>query len=227
MMLPLSYEKCRALMLNILFDLDGTLIDSKKGITRSIQYSLRRLNRHVPSSNELEWCIGPSLRYIFSKLLDSSDIFLIDRAITYYRDRYSIKGKFENSVYPDIIKILEFLSEAGKKIFLATAKPAIYAHDILVNHYLIDFFNGVYGAELDGQRSDKGELIAFIMKSEGLNPGQSIMIGDSISDIIGGKQNNIATAGVCYGYEKRENLIGAGAEFIVQSPLEILKILKL
>ena len=71
----------------IFFDLDGTLIDPKIGITRSLQYALRRLKRRVPHEDELTWCIGPPLRSSLVKIL--GDNSLADKAVSLYRERFS------------------------------------------------------------------------------------------------------------------------------------------
>src|SRR3954469_22301077 len=90
----------RGNMVTIYFDLDGTLTDPKPGITRSIQYALRRLDRAVPSEEELTWCIGPPLHASLKTLLGTDD--LADKALSLYRERFSDIGLFENAVYPGI-----------------------------------------------------------------------------------------------------------------------------
>src|ERR1700755_3350612 len=84
---------------NIYFDLDGTLTDPKPGITRSIQYALKKLDREVPSEDEVTWCIGPPLRASFAKLL--GDDSLADRGLALYRERFADVRLYENAVYPD------------------------------------------------------------------------------------------------------------------------------
>jgi phosphoglycolate phosphatase len=114
---------------NIYFDLDGTLTDPKPGITRSIQYALRKLGREVPSEDELTWCIGPPLRASFATLL--GDDSLADRALALYRERFAEIGLYENAVYPDIEHVLAGLARPGRRLFVATSKPAVYAKRIV------------------------------------------------------------------------------------------------
>src|SRR6201991_558768 len=110
---------------NIYFDLDGTLTDPKPGITRSIQYALRNLDRPVPSQDELTWCIGPPLRASFIALLGGEDH--ADRAVELYRERFGDVGLFENSIYPDIEAVLAALGETRLRLFVATSKPHVFA----------------------------------------------------------------------------------------------------
>jgi len=202
---------------NVFFDLDGTLTDPKDGITRCIQFALSRLGREAPSNDELLWCIGPPLKRSFSRLLESDDNGLMDIALQYYRERFSEIGIYENSVYPEVATALQRIYAGGFRIFLATSKPTVFAIRILEHFDLTQFFHGIYGSELDGRLSDKADLVAHILKTEGLNPQVSLMVGDRYHDIIGGKKNGVATAAVMYGYGSREEIEGASPDFIFHS----------
>src|ERR1700746_1730610 len=105
---------------NIYFAPDGTLTAPKPGITRSIQYALKKLDRAVPTEDELTWCIGPPLRASFATLLGD--------------DIEADLGLYENAVYPDIEHVLTELARPGRRLFVATSKPAIYAKRI-VEHF--------------------------------------------------------------------------------------------
>src|SRR6202171_6363091 len=94
-------QRTLARMTTIYFDLDGTLTDPKIGITRSIQYALGKLDHPaIPTEDELTWCIGPPLRGSFAKLLGSDNS--ADLAVSYYRERFSDIGIYENGVYDGI-----------------------------------------------------------------------------------------------------------------------------
>src|ERR1700747_2548099 len=105
----------------IFFDLDGTLTDPKPGITGSIQYALQKLDRAVPTQDELTWCIGPPLRASFVALLGGEE--QADRAVELYRERFGDVGLFENAVYPDIEAVLASLSKTGLRLFVRTRTP--------------------------------------------------------------------------------------------------------
>lgn len=205
----------------VLFDLDGTLTDPKLGITRCIQYALSELGYKPPDANELHWCIGPPLKSSFSQLLQTSDDTLIQEAISLYRSRFSTIGLFENSLYPQIPETLKIIRAAGYQTFVATSKPQIYATRIIEYFDLAPLFDGVYGSELDGNRSVKGDLISYILEQESLLPSTVVMVGDRSHDIIGAKKNNIASIGVTYGYGSREELETHKADLIADCPDEI------
>ncbi|MEI3651248.1 MAG: HAD family hydrolase [Dolichospermum lemmermannii FEM_B0920] len=211
----------------VLFDLDGTLTDPKPGITRCIQYALSELGYKPPDANELLWCIGPPLKSSFSQLLQTSDDTLLEEAILLYRSRFSRIGLFENSLYPQIPETLKIIRAAGYQTFVATSKPQIYATRIIEYFDLAPFFDGVYGSELDGNRSVKGDLISYIIEREILLPSTVVMVGDRLHDIIGAKKNNIAAIGVTYGYGIREELETHKADLIADCPDEIPTLLPL
>src|ERR1700677_949710 len=108
----------------VYFDLDGTLIDPKIGITRSIRYALTKLDQAAPAEDELKWCIGPPLLASFRTMLGRDD--LADRAGTLYRERFGDIGIYENSVYPGVVAILSSLRASGCPLFVATSKPVVY-----------------------------------------------------------------------------------------------------
>lgn len=200
----------------IFFDLDGTLTDPKPGITGSIQYALRKLDRPVPSQDELTWCIGPPLRASFAVLLGGEE--LADRAVELYRERFGDVGLFENAVYPDIEHMLAELRQAPRRMFVATSKPHVFATRIVAHFGLSGYFDHVFGSELDGTRVNKADLLAYALEQTGVDPAQALMIGDRSHDVIGAKKNGIRAVGVTYGYGTAAELIEAGASHLCASP---------
>lgn len=207
-------------MTTIYFDLDGTLTDPKPGITRSIQYALRKLDRPVPSEDELVWCIGPPLRASLAKLLDGDE--LADTALSLYRERFGDIGIFENEVYPGIEDTLSVLARANRRLFVATSKPVVYAERIIDHFKLAHYFERVFGSELDGTRSDKTELLGYGLREARVDPLQAIMIGDRSHDMIGARNNAMTAVGVLYGYGSKEELLGAGAHHVCATPQGLL-----
>jgi len=175
----------------------------------------------------LLWCIGPPLKSSFSQLLQTADDTLLEEASLLYRSRFSTIGLFENSLYPQIPETLKIIRAAGYQTFVVTSKPQIYATRIIEYFGLAPLFDGVYGSELDGNRSVKGDLISYILERESLLPSAVVMVGDRLYDIIGAKKNNIAAIGVTYGYGTYQELRTIGADFIAHSTDEIPTLLPL
>jgi phosphoglycolate phosphatase len=205
----------------IFFDLDGTLTDPKLGITRSIQYALQRLDHPtIPTADELTWCIGPPLRTSFVQLLGGEHA--ADRAVALYRERFSDIGLYENGVYDGIDEVLTSLGASGHRLFVATSKAHVFADRIIDHFGLRRHFEGVFGAELDGTRVDKSDLLGYALKQASADPARTLMIGDRSHDMIGAKNNGINGIGVLYGYGSRDELLQAGARHVCATPAAIL-----
>jgi len=203
----------------IFFDLDGTLSDPKPGITGSIQYALGKLNLPVPTQDELTWCIGPPLRANFVALLGGEKD--ADRGVELYRERFGTIGLFENALYDGIVPVLAALHASGRRLFVATSKPHVFADRIIDHFKLRNYFTRVFGSELDGTRVDKSDLLRYALDQTGSDPARAIMIGDRKHDVIGAANNGMSTIGAVYGYGGRTELIQAGAKHLVTTPAEI------
>jgi len=207
--------------MHLLFDLDGTLTDPFPGIIKSIQHALVALGHPAPPDNDLRWCIGPPLRQVFARLLDTKDASLIESAVLKYRDRFGTVGLFENDLYPGIETALAELKRSGHTFGVATSKPAVFAVRIIEHFGLKPYFRSIDGSEMDGTRADKTSLIAYILKRDAIAPADTIMIGDREFDMIGARQNGVAALGVLWGYGSRAELEAAGAFACVASPQEL------
>jgi phosphoglycolate phosphatase len=204
----------------VFFDLDGTLTDPKIGITASIQYALAKFDVPVPTQDELTWCIGPPLHANFRALLGCSDSDA-DRAVAFYRERFGEVGLFENNLYAGIEDTLMTVAAPGRRLFVATSKPHVYADRIIDHFGLRRHFERVFGSELDGTRVDKSDLLRYALDETSTDPARAMMIGDRKHDMIGAANNGISTIGVLYGYGSREELTTAGAMHLCAAPAAI------
>ena len=204
--------------MEVLFDLDGTLTDPERGITRCIAHALESVGRQSPPIDLLRRYIGPpSIRGTFAELLETEDECAIDTALACYRDRFVKVGMYENQVYADVPSGLEALRERGHRLWVATSKPEVYARRILEHFGLSSLFHNVYGSELSGERSDKGVLIAHILERERMDPAEVWMIGDRSHDILAGRANSTRTMGVLWGYGSEEELLSAKPDCVADS----------
>jgi phosphoglycolate phosphatase len=209
----------------ILFDLDGTLTDPGIGITNSVAHALAHWNIEVKDRAELYKFIGPPLSDSFMRYYGFTEEDAI-HAIAVYREYFSVKGLYENEVYPGIPELLESLKAQGKTVVLATSKPEKFAVEILRHFGLYDYFDIIAGASMDESRNKKADVIAYAI-SQMKNPDLSrmIMIGDREHDILGAKQIGIDSIGVLYGYGDRAEHEKAGATYIAERVEDILPLL--
>ncbi|ENW32009.1 MULTISPECIES: HAD-IA family hydrolase [Acinetobacter] len=192
---------------NILIDLDGTLTDPKVGITTSARYGLEKIGHPISDEINIDWIIGPPLKASLAKILNvEADHVLAEQALMGYRERFAVKGLYENHVFEGVAETLAELKRRGYRLFLATAKPTVYAKQILEHFDLAQYFTDIHGSELNGDRTNKAELIQYILAQQQLQADQCMMVGDREHDIFGARHNGIETIAVSYGYGSQEEL---------------------
>jgi phosphoglycolate phosphatase len=203
--------------MDILVDLDGTLVDPKPGLIGSIQYALTKVGHPVPPAEELLWMIGPPFRVSFPKLLGSAE--RVEEAIAYYRESYISGAMFDAVVYDGMPEALAALRAAGHRLIVATSKPHYYARPIVQHFGLNVHFHAVHGPELDGTNDHKADLIAHILRHEAVDPAAAIMVGDREYDVTAAGHNGMRAIGVRWGYGSITELAGAAA--LCNAPLEL------
>ena len=142
----------------VLFDLDGTLTDPKEGITKCVQYALKAFGIEEENLDNLECFIGPPLRDSFMQYYGFTPK-QAEKAIEVYRERFRTVGLFENQVYEGIPQLLKACKEAGMFLAIASSKPTIFVKRILEHFALDSYFDVIVGAELDGSREKKEDIV--------------------------------------------------------------------
>ena len=205
----------------VLFDLDGTLTDSKIGITKSVQYALSKFNIQEDNLDNLESFIGPPLSESFQKHYGFEPSQAQD-AVDFYREYFSTSGMYENVVYPGIPDLLADLKSKRKELIVATSKPTVFANQILNTFNLDQYFTSVVGSHLDGTRTSKTEIIAHALSTLGKpQDNRAVMVGDREHDIIGAQGNAIDSIAVTYGYGSLLELQRANPTYLAQAVEEI------
>ena len=209
---------------DILFDLDGTIIDSKTGIANCITTSLSHFGYQAPAHHQLDWCIGPPLHESFRILTGSSNDEHIDEIVSYNRTIYSSVGMFDCIIYDDMLDVIKTLA-ISKNIFIATSKPRLYAEQILAHLKIDQFFNKIYGSEFDGRLEQKTDLLQHIIDQENLNVASCVMVGDRKYDIIGAQAHNMDVIGVKWGFAGPQEFEQYKPSVICNSPKDLLSII--
>ena len=205
----------------ILLDLDGTLIDSRPGIAASCEAALRALGHTPDPSFDVTPLIGPPLPQVISRLLERYGDDRVDAGIAAYRAHYGEVGLHQAAVYPGIVDALRLLS-ARATCFVVTSKRSLYAVRIIGGLGLADRFRGVYGTEPDGSLDDKADLIAAVLRTEGLAARDTVMVGDRSHDMVGARANFVRPVGVLWGYGSRTELEAAGADALLAAPADLV-----
>lgn len=206
----------------ILFDLDGTLTDPYLGITNSIMYALDKLGRDIPPREELLSFIGPPLYDEFRRKFGMDDAEAKE-AVRLYREYYPEKGLYENAVIDGAEQLLAVLKIRGKKVCLATSKPEPYAREILRYFGLMNYFDFVGAAQLDGSVSTKTEVLRYVLKGTGVKAEECLLVGDRMHDIEGAHEVGMKCVGFLAGYGSREELEEHGADHLAETLSDVLK----
>ncbi|SHJ22635.1 phosphoglycolate phosphatase [Parasporobacterium paucivorans DSM 15970] len=228
--IPLEYQiKCEEEPMKyeyLLFDLDGTLTDSGKGITNSVAYALDKFQINVTDKAELNRFVGPPLVDAFMEYYSFS-LEEARLATKYYREYFTRKGMFENTVYDGVEEMLHKLKESGRHLLVATSKPEPFSVKILEYFKLSAFFDVIAGSTLYETRVNKAEVIAYALSSAGITEKEkTVMIGDRKHDIIGARKNGIDSIGVLYGYGCREEFEAENVSYIVETVAKLYELIK-
>ena len=198
----------------ILFDLDGTLLDSGEGVLTCARLALETLGKPLPSPQEMRSFIGPPLLDSFLRFGCSQEE--ARQAIEIYRGRYTTVGKFEAFVYPGMQQLLQQLQAEGCRLYVATSKPENTSVEILEHFGLAPYFRRIAGASADDRRSTKSQVLAYLLE-EAAPLDRPLMVGDTVYDVVGSRAHDIGCVGVSWGYGIVPEMRDAGALAIVDT----------
>ena len=210
----------------VFFDLDGTLTDSGEGIINAAVYALEKYNIEVNDRSELRKFIGPPLQDSFSTDYGFQEDEIED-VIKIFREYYSEKGIFENTIYENIQTVLFELKNRGKKLVVATSKPEVFTKKVLDHFNISSYFDYVSGATLNNEKIKKVDIIRDAICKLGItDKSKVVMIGDRKLDVLGAKENGIDSIGVLWGYGDLLELEKVGPTYIAEKVLDLLEIIK-
>lgn len=203
----------------ILFDLDGTLTDSKEGIVNCLKYAFKKLGDPIPPDEKLLRFIGPPLLASFREFCGYDDQ-TANQALEFYRERYNPVGKFENMPVPGGAELCARLKKRGYVLALASSKPEELCVSICERFGFAPSLSVITGSTPDGDWS-KTDVIRETFRRLGLkneDKSKTLMVGDRKFDVIGAKEFGIDCVGVeFFGYAEPGELERAGAVAVVQT----------
>ncbi len=207
----------------LLFDLDGTLTDSAPGIINCFRHALNSMGFDEPE--DIMRVVGPPLYDSFAEFCGMNSEQVLE-AVRIYRSRYADIGLFENNVYDGIPEMLSRLKDNGKRLLVATSKPEVFAVRILEKFELAQFFDVIGGADINGSRNEKSEVIEYVLSRAGITDRSDVlMIGDRKHDIIGAKKCGIRCMAVLWGYGCTAEFTQYGADIIANTPQDAADII--
>ena len=206
----------------ILFDMDGTLVNTEPGIIGCLQLALNELAIGIDNTVNLRCLIGPPLKNSFMKYY-KMNTEQADEAVTIFRRFYAKDGLYNAALYPDIHLMLEKLKRDNIHLFVATSKPTDYAKKIAEYLDIEQYFDAIIGSNPDNTRSNKSQIINYIIEKYSITEKSKVlMVGDKEHDIIGAAACGIDAVGITYGYGDIKELIKENPIAIFDSPLELI-----
>lgn len=208
---------------NILFDFDGTVFDTVKGIERSVKYALDK-NGIVLSVDSFRRFAGPPFKVIFKENYGFDDELIV-KIIKAFREDYLPYGIYESSPFPGIAELLDELRQNGFKLAIATLKPRTMAVELLERSGLYGKFDVISGQIAEGiETLTKAEIVRSAMDMLGAAPEDTVLVGDTKYDVVGGHEAGLKVIGVRYGYAESGELENAGADIIVETLGDLKKL---
>ena len=208
----------------VIFDLDGTITDPEVGITTSAKFALTEMGYKSQAEQDLRWMIGPPLADTFIKIT-GCDKQEAQRLIDKYRERYSILGVHENTLYPGIRELLQTLKSAGKTLAIASSKPTFFVEQILDDFNIKEFFKVVQGSDMAGKHVEKEDVLRFAIEKLGIKEQElknTIMVGDRKFDAIAAKKFGLKAIAVTYGYAIQGEWENIQVDYFAQTPQDII-----
>ena len=190
---------------NILFDLDGTLIDSAPGIEASFYIAYLKVYKTACPKN-ITTFIGPPIDQVLIAVNGETNLEIINCFVDAFKQHYDTEGYKKSKPYNDVELVLEVLLKNKLNVFIATNKREKPTKLILEYLSIGKYFNDIYCPDMEELKfKNKTDLIAHILKTNSLLFNETIMIGDTIHDGLAADKNKLDFALVEYGYGEYQN----------------------
>ena len=201
----------------LIFDLDGTLMDTSLGIIRSVQYALRGMRLPDDDLARIRRFIGPPLHAAFSELYGMDDAQATE-AVRLYRERYETKGVYEYEPYPVMMELLRDLHASGVRLAVATGKPERFSRILLEREGILPLLEMLVAPDPSEKTDSKPAMVRAVLERLGRN---ALMVGDRCFDIRGARANGIDAAGILHGFGSEAELRESGATFLVRGAADL------
>lgn len=208
----------------VLFDVDGTLLDTSEGILTSVKETISHFGYEMLPDDVLRTFIGPPIEVSFESRFGLSGDELKETA-AYFRMRYSKYNLLQARVYDGIYEFLNYLKEHGIGIGIATYKKQDYAEDILKHFHFDDYTDIIYGSDYEGKLK-KSDIIMLCIDRLGMSRDRILMVGDTKHDAKGAEAIGVPFAGVSFGFgfEHGENIEDYPHVAYVDNAVELIRL---
>ncbi|MDO4203295.1 MAG: HAD-IIIA family hydrolase [Selenomonadaceae bacterium] len=208
----------------IVFDLDGTLINSLPDISAAANKMLAVYGRPAHSVEEYKYFVGNGSKKLVERILPDFSPEQQDEALDIYKDIYQNNLVVNTASYPGISDLLKALKAEGIKIAVCTNKHFSAVHEILGKVFPDIEFDAVAGERAGIPKKPDPANVKNIMSELGLDKAHTVYVGDSDVDMETGCRAGVMTIGVLWGYRPLENMIQNGGRIFISNPMSLLEI---
>jgi phosphoglycolate phosphatase len=208
----------------VLFDLDGTLVDSSQDLTTALNAALQELGLPPRSHAEVLAFVGDGARELVTRGLPADRVELTDRVLPMFTEHYRRVLLESTRPYPGIPEVLARLR--GLPLAVATNKPEELARAILTGLGLAPMFRMIVGGDSLPTRKPDPQVLLTIALRLGIRAEEALLVGDGIQDVEAARRARMTSCGVAWGYRQAELLFAAGAELVIDAPLDLLRVVE-
>lgn len=209
----------------VIFDLDGTLLDTLDDLCNSVNYSLRTNNFPERSLAEVRTFVGNGIRLLIERSVpEGTSKELIDKTFECFKTYYTVHCNDKTKTYPGVMDMLKELKKNGYKIAVLSNK-AQYAVTKLCDIYFNNLLDDAVGARENVAKKPSPDALYICAENNNINLNNVIYVGDSDVDVATANNAGVRGIAVTWGFRSRELLIKCGAENLADNTDELLQIL--
>lgn len=199
----------------IIFDLDGTLVDTRRDLANAVNYARREMGRTELPLADIMAMVGNGMKMLLKRALGTADAAQIDSGITLFRNYYSQNLAVHSSLYPGVDTFLR--QNAHQKLSVISNKPEEFTIPLLEQLGVASHFDLIMGGDSAPELKPSPVPISIVLNKLNVNRERAIIVGDGSPDIQAGKNAGILTCAVTYGFRRREELLLEGPDFIIDN----------
>mgnify|MGYP001200800773 CR=1 FL=1 len=211
----------------VIFDLDGTLVDSLPDITSALNRALAKVNRRAVDARDVRGWIGDGVRVLCERALaHTGGVDGLDPFVEALRETYAADSTTDTRCFPNVLKMLDLLHGRRVPCAVLTNKPHVIALHMIEALDLRRYFVSVRGCAIEEEKKPSPTQALAIAREMKIDPSRVMFVGDSIVDMTTARNAGMIACAVSWGYQEKSDLLATGPDFFVDDPLAIEKLLE-
>ena len=210
----------------VIFDLDGTLLNTLDDLTDSVNFALGEMKCPLHTADEVRMMVGNSVIYLIEKALPAgADKETFDKTLALFESHYQANMRNKTAPYNGVMQMLDNLKSAGYKLAVVSNKPDVFTKE-LVSELFGEYIPLAIGRSESIARKPAPDMLLLAVEQLGSDIRSAVYVGDSEVDVLTAKNAGMPCVGCLWGFRDRETLESVGAEYMISSPEEIVGLIK-